>query len=193
MSISWSPGLGDPTPMGLLTVAAYFSTALLCLRARSRVSVRRTDALPLNERKFWLGMTALLFALGLNKQLDLQSLGTEIVRHIARAQGWYEDRRSIQMTAIVVLVAASLGVLFLLIRRLRAAHASIRLATIGLIFTAVFVSSRAASFHHMDSFIGVRVLGLRMNWVLELSGIACIAVAALWFRNATSAPPAPDV
>src|SRR5882672_1117833 len=32
----WSPGIGDPTVMGWLTVAAYFAASWLCVRAFRR-------------------------------------------------------------------------------------------------------------------------------------------------------------
>jgi len=50
---------------------------------------------------------------------------------------------------------------------------------IGTVFVVAFVTIRAASFHHVDTLIGTPVAGLRMNWILELGGIACVALAAL--------------
>ena len=54
-----------------------------------------------------------------------------------------------------------------------------RLAFIGLFFLLTFVVIRAASFHHFDAMLGYEILGARMNWVLELTGIYLIVVAAL--------------
>jgi hypothetical protein len=44
-----------------------------------------------------------------------------------------------------------------------------------------FVVIRAASFHHIDRFIGQSVLGLRWNWVLEMGGIS-VAWLGGWVR-----------
>jgi hypothetical protein len=46
------------------------------------------------------------------------------------------------------------------------------LALIGTALVLCFVLIRAASFHHVDRFIGTRILGLRWNWVLEMGGIS---------------------
>jgi hypothetical protein len=43
-----------------------------------------------------------------------------------------------------------------------------------------FVLIRAASFHHVDQFIGQTILGLRWNWVLEMSGISLVLFASQW-------------
>jgi hypothetical protein len=50
----------------------------------------------------------------------------------------------------------------------------------------VFVVTRAASFHHVDILISTTVLGVRMNWLLELPGPLLVAVVALRRRRALS-------
>jgi hypothetical protein len=51
---------------------------------------------------------------------------------------------------------------------------------IGVAFLVCFVLIRAASFHHVDEFLGWRGFSIPMNEVLELGGIGCILLAALW-------------
>ena len=52
-----------------------------------------------------------LTALGINKQLDLQSLLTQLLRDAAQFQGWYADRRHYQFAFVVAIAAAGvLGV-----------------------------------------------------------------------------------
>jgi hypothetical protein len=55
------------------------------------------------------------------------------------------------------------------------------LAFLGLFFLLTFIIIRAASFHHFDAFLGSRLSSVRLNWVLELSGISMILLAA--FKN----------
>ena len=52
-------------------------------------------------------------------------------------------------------------------------------------FLLTFIVVRAISFHHFDLFLKARVGGLKMNWVLELGGIALVALAALRERRTT--------
>lgn len=203
---NWSPGIGDPTVMGWLTVVAYFVAAWLCWRALRRHSGSRgleairvtlaglrallkrgrpppTEAESLARlAALWLFLAALMLFLGFNKQLDLQSAITEIGRILAHEQGWYEERGSVQ-TLFIGLVGVfgllGLGALVLLVRGY---VKRVRLALLGTVFVAVFVLIRASSFHHMDRLIGTEVVGLRMNWILELGGIVCVAVSA--WKNA---------
>ena len=86
----------------------------------------------------------------------------------------------VQRDFILVLVAASaaagLGLLWLL----RGTLARTWLALLGFVFLLGFVLVRAVGFHHMDALINARILDLRMNWVLELAGLALILAAGLW-------------
>src|SRR2546423_5657387 len=87
----WRPGIGDPTFIGWVTVVAYFVAAYFCWRAsRNGLHGRKV-------RWFWTGLTALLVFLGFNKQLDLQTALTFIGKDFAKATGWYENRRVVQV------------------------------------------------------------------------------------------------
>ena len=46
-----------------------------------------------------------------------------------------------------------------------------------------FIIIRAASFHQIDHLLGLSIVGFKVNWLLELGGIACIAIAAINHRN----------
>jgi hypothetical protein len=98
----WEAGIGDPTVIGWVTVAAYAVAALLSLRCARRA------AEPL-EFRFWAVLSVALVLLGINKQLDLQSLVTQVGRDLAFAQGWYENRRIVQAAFIGFLIAAGLA------------------------------------------------------------------------------------
>ena len=107
----WTPGLGDNTPIGWFTVGIYaISTAL---------STALSAALAWRELRegefgvFWLVLAVLLFVLGVNKQLDLQSWLTQFGRDSALSQGWYEQRQRVQIGVIVSMVlGASLALLW---------------------------------------------------------------------------------
>ena len=177
----WRPAIGDPTAMGWFTVVAYFAAALLCFRAWRRASRVHPD-----RRGIAVGWGALCVAmalLGVNKELDLQSLMTVVARRWAMDQGWYEQRRMVQMWFIAglttVAAVGTASTAFLMRRYLR----EFGLALIGGAFICLFVVVRATSFHRFDHFLGFPLLGLRANWVLELGGIACVALGA-WRSDA---------
>ena len=175
----WQPGIGDPTFMGWFTVVAYFITALLCLIS----ALPHRLVLPLQRvsqiRWLWGFFAILLLLLGINKQLDLQSLVTVVGKELALSQGWYQQRRMVQTQFILGIVIAALLLVSVIGRAIYAERQSYRLALLGLMFLSCFIVIRASSFHHIDALIGWQVVGLRMNWILEIGGIACIAIAAI--------------
>ena len=50
----------------------------------------------------WRTISVLFLALGINKQLDLQTALTEAGRVLARYQGWYEQRQFVQLVVIAL-------------------------------------------------------------------------------------------
>lgn len=176
----WRPGIGDPTVVGWLTVAGYFVAALACLRAARRDHAR-TGPRP----AFWLGLFALVAFLGVNKQLDLQSLLTQTARDFFRQAGLYEQRRTYQVAFIAAVAAAGLALVVVAVRLTRG-HPPRMLAAGGLVFLVGFVTVRAASFHRVDALLGSTVGGLRWNGVFELTGITLVAAGALRVRRPTA-------
>lgn len=114
---TWSPGIGDATVWGWVTVALYALAALVAaLTARAAPF---PPASRLREQVFWTCLAVAMAALAVNKQLDLQSLMTALARCAAQTQGWYEDRRVVQMLFILglVLFALVFGIYFLILLR----------------------------------------------------------------------------
>lgn len=173
----WQPGIGDPTPAGWITVAAYACAAALALVVAGGLRPRPTQR---TERWFWLGAALFLAALAVNKQLDLQSFLTAVGRCVAKAQGWYDARRGVQRDAVLAMIAAAAIAGGLIAWRLAPTLARTGPALFGLVAITAFVLARAVGFHHVDALIGMRVSGLRLNWVFEIGGIAIFTLGALW-------------
>lgn len=169
----WQPGIGDPGLSGWLTVVDYAVCAVLALL----VGCRRDASV---GRTFWAVLVALLIALGINKQLDLQTALIEGGRCLALAQGWYEERRIVQVATIVLLIVVSLTGIAVATRALRDRARANAVALVGLGVLITFVLIRAVSFHQIDRLINVQLPGPRVNFVLENAGIVLIAANALW-------------
>lgn len=170
----WSPGIGDPSAVGWLTVALYFAAAAACwwiARARGR-------GMRGSERLVWRGLAIGLAALGVNKQLDLQSALTELGRILAAEGGWYDSRHRVQRVFILAvgLAAALVGAWLLYV--MRRAPAGTRIGVLGACALLGFVVIRASSFHHVDLFIRSRWWGLRGNWLVEVGGLLVILAGA---------------
>lgn len=184
----WSPGIGDPTALGWFTVLAYLAAATVasCVswQAPFPSGSRR------RERLFWAMLGALLLALAINKQLDLQSYVTAVGRCVAQQQGWYATRRLVQEAVILGLLGAMGLAAAALWRLMRGTLARNGVALAGLVFVLGFVAIRAVGFHHVDALIRVNVMHLRLNGLFELAGPVLILLAGLWLllRRPASAP-----
>jgi hypothetical protein len=187
----WRPGIGDPTVLGWVTVAAYLAAALACGLAAYREPMldgtRRSRGRP---SRFWLALAGLMLALGINKQLDLQSLVTQIGRDTVRAWGLYSGRRELQIGFILAVTLVCVGALAGFFWAARHTLKRRWPAIAGMLFILGFVVIRAASFHHVDAFLAARLGGLKWNWILELGGIAVVGAAAVRIVLAPPARPA---
>ena len=166
----WSPGIGDPTIYGWLTVAAYAVAAWLCWRA-SKTS-------PARERRFWLVLMVVMALLCANKQLDLQSLFTDFARFEAKRRGWYAGRQKYQLAFIFGLGAVSALASAALLVRMRRSRPPVWGGIVGLALLLLFVFVRASSFDKVDWFINQHLRTARVNHLMELGGIAIVAISA---------------
>ena len=177
---NWSPGIGDPSVLGWVTVVAYFASAWLCYRVVTRLaaSISRSSSLRVRESWLWRAFFVLLIVLGVNKQLDLQSAITVYFRSMAQEEAWYDGRRTYQVAFIagVAILGVIVGISLVAVTRQLARP--VKIAGLGLCFVGAFVLIRATSFHEMDSLIRYQIVSLRLNGILELGGIATICAGA---------------
>lgn len=178
----WTPGLGDNTAIGWLTVLVYLLASVAS--ARTALALAGQQGLARRERGFWWIVAAITLFLALNKQLDLQSLVTMIGRCHAQLSGWYDIRRIVQRDFILAIAGVGIVTLGFLVLYLRGILGRVWLALLGLAFVCLFVVVRAASFHHMDALLGTWVMGVKMNWLLELPGPTLVGLVALRRRRA---------
>ena len=167
----WTPGIGDPTIYGWITVAAYVMAAWLCLNA-SRGGAKR-------ERRLWLVLAVAMALLAINKQLDLQSLLTAVGRHTAKMHGWYGERRHYQRIFIAVMVIGGLVAMGIVLSLFRRGSGAAKGAIAGFALLIVFILVRASSFEAVDTLLVRHLNGVKVNHLLELGGIAIVGLSAL--------------
>ena len=168
----WTPGIGDPSIAGWVTVVLYFLAMVSCWATARNPETK--------EWRIWAAISILFLGLGINKQLDLQSALTEFGRVLAFEQGWYDQRQSVQFEFIILVAIICVSAVVTLLIWARHAPFSTWVALLGTTLVVAFVLIRAASFHHIDRFIGTTVLGFRWNWVLEMGGISVVLFASRW-------------
>lgn len=177
--LQWRPTIGDPTFMGWFTVAAYAVVGGLAVLTATAYWDSYTDrATHVRTSKLWFAVAVLFAMLCINKQLDLQSLITDIGRIVARHQDWYEQRRAVQELFVLGVLLGSAGLTGWISWRYRIFCRQHKLLFAGLSLLLTFIVVRAISFHHVEEMLDSRVLGLKMNWALELSAIFLVGLAA---------------
>ncbi len=174
----WTPSIGDPTLVGWLTAALYLAAAVGCWRVARHLGFG--EAWPSTERRVWRFVAVLFLALGLNKQLDLQTALTQAVRIIAYSEGWFEQRRVVQTAFIAVVALICVAIAAALAMWARKAPTPVWFALAGVTMVLAYVLIRAASFHHV---LGGAVLHLTWIWILEVSGIGVVLLGCGWRRT----------
>ncbi len=161
--------------MGWVTVVAYMFTFVLAL-----LVVRRIDPSRKMMRLFWSLLVLMMLFLAFNKQADLQSFLTASARCVAKLQGWYENRRPFQYKVVLAMGAVALTTGLLFLWALRRDLKRNWLALIGMTFVFGFILVRAVGWHNFDQIINSRIINIRLNWIMELSGLVLISANALF-------------
>lgn len=179
LATAWTPTIVESLMMSWVTVTVYFLTAMQAFYVAGRVEFVRPGDDQWKNRAFWLLLTGLLVILGLNKQFDLQSYVTAAARCSARVGGWYEDRHQWQILFMVSVGGAFIYGARPLLRYFRGHMSGNWWAIVGATFLLAFILMRASSYHGFDSFTHYEINGVRMNWIVEISGLLLISFQSL--------------
>jgi len=119
----------------------------------------------------------MLGLLGLNKQLDLQTLFIQAGRELAVALGWCGERRRLQLIFVLVLGTVMIGVLLTMLWKRRRFFGQNPWTLPGLGLLAAYVLLRTMGIDHVGEFPGLNLDDSPWLDGLELSGIICFVVA----------------
>lgn len=180
----WELSFGDATVIGWSITLAYFACVWIVLRAAARAHALRgrvIDGALIGEGivRLWCLVALILFFLGVNKELDLQRLFLEIARDVAREGGWYEDRKPLQIAALVVVISVSISIAGWMLWVLRRHARAIWPAVAGVVILGAFIGLRTSSHHGMDALMKAGPIPLRDS--MEFMGMAPIAWSAWRF------------
>ncbi len=165
-----------------LLVAAYFFTTIIAIKLALSSSLRQLEH-SIKHKRFWLIIASIIFFLGVIKYFGLVSLLSGIGRYYAYRDGWYERRGAFQVVFIIGITT------FILIAAMCFKYQSTGiwrnnwLTVMALFYLLLLVLIRIISFHYIDSLIYSSFMGVRLYWVLELSGVFCIGYTALTFTR----------
>ncbi len=76
---------------------SHFLAAISCWIKARKLWLEAEDLDDAREMRAWRSIAIAFLALGVNKQLDLQTALTEVGRVLANSQGWYAQRQSVQV------------------------------------------------------------------------------------------------
>jgi peptidoglycan/LPS O-acetylase OafA/YrhL len=149
-------------------MAAYGIAAGACLLAWRR-----------DRSRLWLVVAGVMLLLGASRVMGWQDAATEAGREVAKGEGWYRERRPVQVafiTGVGVALVAGLGLLAWRLRRgYRWRHRLAAVVTTGLVGLAAV---RMASLHQVDDWLTKGIGPVRVGRGVEVAGISIVTGAA---------------
>ena len=173
--LTWKFSFDNPTILGWTVVAVYLVAAVCCGRAALKSREHSTRSLTF----IWWAFAVVLVMLGINKQLNLQTLMIVIGQNISNSGDWYGARRQAQLIFALFFAAFSIAALIWLWRQYGPFFRENQLIIAGAIILVLFVVLRAASINHT---FALPIFGFKDDqwaWILEITGSALIATGAL--------------
>jgi hypothetical protein len=190
----WSPALEDRTLGAWIAIFLYLAASVLCWWAFRRESLTRGWRSPAGEGTSkeiavgWLLVGGCALLLGITRLLDLGNLLTAWGRGVAHDEGWYGERRLLQVSMLLALTLGAIAAVVAIAQRSRNHPGSLRLAYFGTAFVLCLVAIRACSWHYLDLVLESEWEGFRLSWLLESGGAGLVAGAAAYFRPTLGFP-----
>lgn len=182
--LPWT-SLVTPTRVDALTSGLLLLMTILCLlytwQVRQRASVHQRSL-----QRFYATQALLLLGLSMDKQWGVLAWLTNYSRFWAMREGWYYSRRPLQFDLIVGIIGAGLLLFGLACWYFRAILRQHWLPLLGAIGLLTYVAVRAVSLHAVDAMLADRVLGVRLDLLLELGGgifLFCMLNLAFYWQQ----------
>lgn len=169
----WHLRSGDPTPVGWLITAGYLLTAG---RAVFAARALRSSPEPALARPWWW-VGGFAGALGINKQLDFQTLLIEWGRTISQVLGVSAYSRMIEKGFLVLLGLAGIPALLWWIRRYSSFVRNHHLLFTGALAVLLYAGLRAADTMHVEPGAASSDDSL-WSGLLEISGVSLMVLGA---------------
>lgn len=132
---------------------------------------------PTQDIVFWKCIALILLALAFYRFFNLEHIISDIARQEAKTEQLYNNRRMPQAILVSIMLLCGLTCQFIIIR-LRISLVK-RFALSVLLLLAALHMLRLISLHMVDSVLYASLLGVRINWVLEVLLLLALVIAAL--------------
>ena len=170
---------GHLTPLGWAMLTLYMGAALFAFRAAAASNSRNSVAMG----RVWICLGVILSALGLNKELDLQTLLIEFGRHVAHSEHLFAYRLKLYLVFFLGFMLAIIVLLTVVMLRFSsdigifARQFPLAISGCGLI--CAYIVIRAALIDNVDLILGVGLKQIPFLWLLEAGGLLLIMVQAI--------------
>jgi hypothetical protein len=169
---TWFLELGDFTVWAWIITVAYGVALLATIFCLRKIKTSGNKELHL----LWVGIAFILALLGINKQLDFQTLLIILGRAIALSTGWIDERRMVQKAFTVFFSFCIGGGALFVLYALRRVLVRAWLEIVGIAVLLGFTIIRAASIGHSNKSAQVENM-LKHIHALELAGILIVLFA----------------
>jgi hypothetical protein len=170
-----NPGTRIASEVGWGALAGYLTIALLC----AWLALHCQAAEKADERRGWWLLCVFMAGLGINKQLNLQTLLLEAGRTLAKWGHWYSYRRYVQLSFVLVLMLITAVVAWktaqyywpILEQRLELAA--------GFILVTAYCILRAAEIDHVKPVTVQTRFAHSPFWLVEIAGILLALIGTI--------------
>lgn len=166
----WFGLAGDPTIIAWIVTVVYAIAGWTSHTAAVQAKRQRRSRANL---LFWRAMLIAMILLGLNKQLDLQSLMLDCGRTLSREGGWFAYRRVAERSFAAVVAASLVLLLTLTILRMRSPRLDMIISISGIAALVCFILLRTGSILHVPGLD--RTTTGSFQSMLELCGVVAVA------------------
>lgn len=167
---TWSGFWGDPLFSGTVMMVTYAIAALMALRAARGLGGM--------ERGAWVLAAVLMGFQVANTPLDLHGLVWATGRCLSHIQGWHAERHAYQRELLLLVAAGFCVIALTALLVLRRDLLSNGLLILGLGLSLGMTVVKGVNYHHLEALYQSAVGPLRVPDLIELSGIACVLLAA---------------
>ncbi len=171
-SLAWEMAIEQLGWSAGIVLLAYLVSAWLCFVCAHAASQAGENG------RGWHLCCGLLLLLTIESVLQSHVFLLQMLRSLAKAQGWYAERRSGQFYLVAGLGVFALLMLFWLRSRLGEIWSDCAPAVFGIGMTAAVFLIRAISFHDTDQIINANIAGFALGRLVEMCGLAMIALSA---------------
>ena len=170
----WKLGVGDPSYEGWAICILYLLASVMSwFRCRS---FRESDP---DYSRLWIFISGGLLFLGINKQLDLQTIISDIGRWIATELSLMEQRHIFKIVFMLLLLIIGLWFLFRFKAKIIKMFHKEKFTVLGLALLMAFIFLRATSFHILSDEVNEILNSFRFFLIFELMALMVIIFSLL--------------